>query len=228
MSERDLIWVLEDDPGVQFVYREILGPSYDVVVASSLAELTKIVAETPKRARLLIADLRLPDGSFVDFIGKERHGLLSGLPYMVVSSVDDLATARQCFAQDAIDYLTKPFGRGEITIKIERFLAVARTRSLVNNVTLDAHTFRVEVGGVGSAVLTAREFQIIALLYHNKDLTATRTELLRKIWGAADLTGKTLDVHLHNLRRKLEPLALRIVYRRPHRYTLVYESTPEQ
>lgn len=212
MSDKTTIWVLEDDSGMQFAYQQLLEPTYNTVIFGSLAELTTRLGDGPPLPSLLIADLGLPDGSFLDSL---RGGLVSGVPCVVVSSVDDMAVLRSCFQMGATDYLTKPFSPAELALKVERVLASAEPQ-----IVMDVRTFDVSVQGRGSATLTGKEFQILSVLYQSKNRTASRTELLQRVWGTSHLETKALDVHMHNLRRKIAPLGLKVTHRRPVDYIL--------
>ena len=126
---------------------------------------------------------------------------------------------RTCFDNGASDYIYKPFGKNELLLKIERILAENIVRRPLDNLSIDSKTFKVS-NGKTSVSLTTKEFQIISLLFNSKGLTVNRTELMSKIWNKTDTGSKTLDVHLHNLRRKIMPLGLKIVHRHPYEYFL--------
>jgi DNA-binding response OmpR family regulator len=217
---RTKIWVLEDDPGIQFLYQEILELSYDISIFGTLAEFEDAFCKKADSPELVIADLRLPDANFLTFLkpGDKPSPLLS-VPYIVVSSLDDMDAIRTCFDNGASDYIYKPFGKNELLLKIERILAENVVRRPLDNLSIDSKTFRVS-NGKTSVSLTTKEFQIISLLFNSKSLTVNRTELMTKIWNKTDTGSKTLDVHLHNLRRKIMPLGLKIVHRHPYEYFL--------
>jgi DNA-binding response OmpR family regulator len=212
MPGTETIWILEDDVGMQFAYQHLLAERYPTSVFGSIADLTVKLTQTPDRPSLLIADLRLPDGFFLDVL---TNGLVDGVPCIVVSSLDDMDVLRRCFALGAADYLTKPFAPNELALKVERLLARVEPK-----IILDARTFTVEIDGRGKAALTGKEFQILTVLHQAKTQVASRSELLDRVWGQPTLETKALDVHMHNLRRKIAPLGIRITYRRPEDYIL--------
>jgi DNA-binding response OmpR family regulator len=220
MKPRTKIWVLEDDPGIQFLYQEILELNYDISIFGTVREFDTAISKKGDGPDLVIADLRLPDANFLSLLKPEvAHRWTSVIPYVVVSSLDDMDAIRTCFDNGASDYIYKPFGKNELLLKIERILAENSVRKPLDSLAIDSKTFKVS-NGKSSVSLTTKEFQIISLLYNSKSLTVNRTDLMSKIWNKTDTGSKTLDVHLHNLRRKIQPLGLKIVHRHPYEYFL--------
>jgi len=217
--EKDQVWILEDEQTAQLIYEQLLGARYQIRMLAQLAGLkTALQATSPD---LLLADLRLPDGSFVDFLAHGGREQLEGIPFIVVSSVDDEKTLHDCFANGTHDYLTKPTGHNELLFKIERVLQESKAKSVMKNLVIDDQALKIANENGRTATLTAKEFQIVGVLQQSRHLRATRTNLMDKIWGTDTPSSKTLDVHMHNLRRKIQPLGLHIIYRRPSEYQLI-------
>ncbi len=102
------LWVLEDDRGCQFVYEQTLDHRYQTRYFRSLQDFIQALkADGPKPA-LIIADLMLSDGNFLEFLTNSESDILV-IPFIIVSSVDDIDALRFCFKEGALDYLTKPF-----------------------------------------------------------------------------------------------------------------------
>jgi DNA-binding response OmpR family regulator len=220
MKPRTKIWVVEDDPGIQFLYQEILELNYDISIFGTIAEFELAILKDSEGPNLIIADLRLPDANFLSLLQSNTDRLWkSVVPYLVVSSLDDMEAIRICFNSGASDYIYKPFGKNELLLKIERILTENSVRKPLDHLSIDSKTFRVSNGKLAIS-LTTKEFQIISLLYNSKNLTVSRSELMTKIWNKTDNGSKTLDVHLHNLRRKIQPMGLKIVHRHPYEYFL--------
>ena len=214
MKSDRCIWIIEDDPGCQFVYQDILGIRYDIKIFATLAQFESNTDETPL---LIIADIRLPDGSFLTKLEayKQTH---SETPIVVVSSLDDIDALRYSFKHGAVDFLTKPFGRSELTVKVERLLGATHTLS-DNSFKIDPTSLTVTNINKTCEPLTPKEFQIVNVLHGNK-CCLDRDEIIEKVWGNVQVTRKTLDVHLFNLRKKLEPIALAISFEQPNSYRL--------
>jgi two-component system, OmpR family, alkaline phosphatase synthesis response regulator PhoP len=115
-------------------------------------------------------------------------------------------------AVGADDYVTKPFSPRELVARIKAMLRRPRgTTSLQDQAAqrnfgeLTIDEARHEVTQRGEAVpLTAREFALLAALAAQPGRVFTRAQLLEKVWGAEFYDDHVVDVHVANLRRKLE------------------------
>ena len=105
------IWIVEDEPGVQFVYKDILCLRYHIEFFSTLSDFKKKAAEGTQNPDLIIADLSLPDGNFFEVLSEKKSAFLIASPLIIVSSIDDLDILRACFDEGALDYLIKPLSR---------------------------------------------------------------------------------------------------------------------
>ncbi len=212
-----LLWILEDDADSRFILEESLGIRYQVRLFSSLAELDTALTAEDERPSLLIADLRLPDGTFVEFCARKKQQGAQLPPFVVVSSMDDLDFLRECYRQGALDYLSKPFSKNELIAKIERWLPVSKVTPdpaagvLQGGIVLHSLRLRVEDAQGRSQQLTSKEYQILTILHQSAGFVS-RDLLQRRIWGDVSVAAKTLDVHIFNLRKKLAALNLRVNY----------------
>jgi DNA-binding response OmpR family regulator len=163
---------------------------------------------------MLIADLRLPDGVFLD-LAREREGKFPS-PFIVVSVIHDANILRECYQFGARDILTKPFVGAELLVKIERILAAETTsRSLTLCSKKKTATHR------GTTVdLTQREFQILRSFDRAPSRQINRTSIIHSIWGSEKISPKNFDVHLVHLRRKLKELGIEIKMVEPGVYRL--------
>lgn len=233
MNHQVLIWTLEDDPGLRFVYDEILGFRYRLRQFETLASFENAIESLPPSyPDLLIADVRLSDGNFLNLLASRQGAKVKRIPFLVVSLIDDLDALRLAFDEGAIDYLTKPFGRGELIVKVERILS-QRTILYEPDVEMDEQdgfyvdptSLRVFRGSRCSNPLTSKEYQIFHLLSSESSNSVARNEIISRVWGKVSVTSKTLDVHLFNLRRKLAPLAMDVYRTAPNSYRLLSLSS---
>ncbi len=229
------IWVVEDDAGLQFVYGEILGFRYNLTFFGTLEKFRAALKERADTSTpdLLIMDLRLPDGSFLDLLMEADSPKLFSMPFLVVSSMDDLDALRICFEEGAIDYITKPFGKSELIVKIERiFLRPPEARvfhrehsnetgAMGQEILLDPVTLTVRRGTLQSSPLTSKEFQILSVLKNAPQNALPRDQIVDRVWQKTKVTGKTLDVHLFNLRKKLVGLRVELVFQPPQSFRLL-------
>ncbi len=126
-----LIWVIEDDHSSQFVYEEILGHEHQLLFFEDLASFCAALDSGSERPVLILADLRLRDGTFLSFLDQDgSQEKVRGIPIFVVSSMDDAEVLRTCFKRGTVDYLTKPFSRAELLVKVEKHLALRTEKNL--------------------------------------------------------------------------------------------------
>lgn len=189
---------------------------------SDLKGFTESIRKGGQLPNLIIADIRLSDGSFLSFFSSKESKEILSIPCLVVSSVDDADVIRLCYDRGKSDYITKPFGKAELIVKIERMLAGKKPQRPSGDLDLDIDYASLTVvnEGLRSESLTSKEFQIISALSESQNQSLVRTHLMTKVWGEISVQSKTLDVHLYNLRQKLEPIGLEIRYVAPHKYVL--------
>jgi two-component system, OmpR family, KDP operon response regulator KdpE len=203
---RERILVCDDDPQIRRALSLILRDAgYEVLIASSGEEaLDRAAAAGP---HLAIVDLLLPDQHGIELCRRLREW--SEMPILVLSAISDEQTKIDALHLGADDYVTKPFGPGEL---------VARVRAALRRAGRDATEPRVEAGGLiidlaahavwvnGVEVhLTPTEFSLLRVLVLNRGLLMTHRQLLTEVWGPeyADATP-VLRTHIANLRSKLQ------------------------
>jgi two-component system KDP operon response regulator KdpE len=199
------ILVCDDDPQIRRALNLILSDAgYEVLITSSAEEALDRAALTGPH--LAIVDLLLPDGHGIELTRRLREW--SDIPILVLSAIDDEQTKIDALHSGADDYVTKPFGPGEL---------VARVRAALRRAGRDAAEPRVDAGALvvdlarhaawvgGEEVhLTPTEFSLLRVLVLNRGLLLTHRQLLTEVWGAeyADATP-VLRTHIANLRNKL-------------------------
>jgi DNA-binding response OmpR family regulator len=212
------LWILEDDSASRFVYSDILGIRYHLRFFETLKGLTE--AGSMHKVDLLIADLRLPDGNFISHLREKTHRAQVTCDFIVVSSMDDLDVLRACFQDGASDFLSKPFKKNTLIVKVENILARQQKNGIpvlhLEGVSLHPNDSMLCRKEFPSTILTSKEFQIVSALSHGGKNGIPRDQLLSQIWNDLNVTQNTLDVHLSNLRKKLSSLGLDLVCL-PHR-----------
>jgi len=205
---RATILVVEDEPEIRRFLRTSLGAEgYRVVEAESGVQgVTDAGTHKPD---LAIVDLGLPDLDGVEVIRRIRAW--SPMPIIVLS-----ARAREQAKVDALDagaddYVTKPFGVGELLARLRVALRhAARSGSggttliRLGNVELDLERRRVIRAG-GEVHLTPIEFRLLACLAQHLGMVTTHRQLLREVWGPSHVEHTHyLRIYMKQLREKLE------------------------
>lgn len=156
---------------------------------------------------LVVLDLGLPDGDGVSLCRRLRSAAVA-VPVLMLTARDGLSDKVAGLDAGADDYLTKPFHYPELAARIRALLRRPphTTGSVLvhGDVELDpaAHTVR---RGAITVPLTAREFSLLECFMRRPGQVLSRTELLEHVWDANyEGLSNVVDVHVANLRRKLE------------------------
>lgn len=195
------IWILEDDKGCQFVYEQTLDHRYKTRYFTRISDFQETLATVDIHPSLIIADLMLDDGNFMTYLNDSKDQRLMVIPFIIVSSLDDIDALRFCFMEGALDYLTKPFKKNELIVKIENIFSGA-----IKKASLQTSHKSMELDGKEVENLTSKQKQLLSLFLNSPDRVVSRDDILDHVWGSTSVHPKTVDVHLYNLRRKLHDL----------------------
>ena len=158
---------------------------------------------------LIVLDLGLPDGNGVDFIRDLRAW--SDVPILVLSARSNEKDKIQALDVGADDYLTKPFGVGELRARARALLRRQSRSSDEASPIIEFGEARVDlsrrvVTRHGAQVhLTPIEYRLLCVLLANTGKVMTQRHLLREVWGPASVeSNHYLRVYVGQLRQKLE------------------------
>ncbi len=200
------ILVCDDDSQIRRALSLILRDAgYQVLIASTGEEaLDRAALDGP---HLAIIDLLLPDQHGIELCRALREW--SEMPILILSAIGDEQTKIDALHQGADDYVTKPFGPGELVARVNAALRragreTAEPRLEIEGLTIDLAAHSVSVEGK-DVHLTPTEFSLLRFLVLNRGLLMTHRQLLVEIWGPeyADATP-VLRTHIANLRSKLQ------------------------
>ncbi|WP_319003132.1 two-component system response regulator KdpE [Acidovorax radicis] len=208
------VLVVEDEPQIRrFVRSALEAEGWQVNEAATLRE--GLSAAGTRQPDLLVLDLGLPDGDGIDLIRDVRGW--SAVPIIVLSARTDEADKINALDAGADDYLTKPFGTGELLARVRANLRrprVATGNGLVADVVEPVFQFGdVEVDRAARVVrkaglevhLTPTEYRMLSVLITNAGRVITQKQLLREVWGPMRSDqSHYLRIYMGHLRQKLE------------------------
>jgi two-component system KDP operon response regulator KdpE len=203
--------VIEDEPQIRrFVRGALEAEGWQVHEAGTLRD--GLAAAGTRQPDLLVLDLGLPDGDGVALIRDVRGW--SAVPIIVLSARSDEADKIAALDAGADDYLTKPFGTGELLARVRANLR--RPRAAGGEEAVQDAVFRfgeVELDRAARLVrragtevhLTPTEYRLLSVLVANAGRVLTQRQLLREVWGPSHTDhGHYVRIYMGHLRQKLE------------------------
>jgi two-component system alkaline phosphatase synthesis response regulator PhoP len=205
--------IIEDNPDLAFGLRRTLEfEGYDVALAETGVQ--GLDEARTAGTDLVLLDLMLPEMDGFKILRELRRGG-SRVPVLVLTARSDEADVVMCFDSGADDYVTKPFSTVELLARVRALLrrgasdgngsAPTNRHFAFGNVQVDAESRTVERGG-DPVQLTPKEFDLLLALLRREGAVASRSDLLEEVWQYAntDILTRTVDMHMAELRRKLE------------------------
>jgi DNA-binding response OmpR family regulator len=197
--------VVEDDPAVAEPL--IQGLRRNGIEVDHVVYASQVLAASAG-ADVVILDLGLPDGEGLDVLRELRKH--ADIPVIIATARGDETDRIIGLELGADDYVVKPFSVRELAARIR---AVARRRRVdpptdTGRLVIDRSQRRVTLDGK-EIDLTAKEFDLLAVLAEEPGRAVPRQELFSRVWDPIWIgTGKTLDVHVASLRKKLGDASL--------------------
>lgn len=208
-TPRASVLVIEDDPQIaRFLATALDAHGYAVHVAANGRDGVREAAL--RQPDVVIVDLGLPDMSGLDVIARLREWYTRSI--IVLSARSREADKVGALDLGADDYLTKPFGIGELLARLrvaERHRAKNESaepeaRIEAGDLVIDLAAHRVQRGGA-NVHLTPIEFRLLAALARHRGKVLTHRQLLTEVWGAAHVESPHyLRIYLRALRHKIE------------------------
>ena len=216
MSTQPRILIVDDEPEIRrFLEVELSHQGYGVQTAETVGMALKLVNAHPPE--LVILDLGLPDLDGKSFIKSLREW--STIPVIILSARDTEDEKIAALEEGADDYLTKPFGTGELMARIKVALRrrskddkpyeIYRNRELV--IDLEKRLVSLE----GQQIhLTPTEYKLLESLTINAGKVVTQTTLINHVWGKNNQgNSHYLRIYVQRLREKIldNPLKPRFI-----------------
>jgi two-component system KDP operon response regulator KdpE len=210
MSENPAsILIIEDELAIRKFLRVTLTSQGYQLIESDTGRDGLLQAAT-RAPDLVILDLGLPDMDGVDLVKQLREW--SAIPVIVVSARGKEQDKIVALDAGADDYLTKPFGAGELLARVRVALRHAATLKAdtgepvlqVEDLMVDLLHRRVTVSG-NEVHLTPNEFKLLTVLVKHAGMVLTHRQLLKEVWGpGSGNETHYLRVYMNQLRQKLE------------------------
>ena len=199
--------IIEDEKEIRRFLRTALeGESLRIYDAETLQR--GLIEAATRKPDLVILDLGLPDGDGLDFIRDFRQW--SQAPVIVLSARSGEEDKIAALDAGADDYLSKPFGIGELQARLRAALRRSATPSdsepvyQFADVQVDLAARRITRNGA-ELHLTPIEFRLLAVLLNNQGKVLTQRQLLTKVWGPGAIDrSHYLRIYMGHLRQKLE------------------------
>lgn len=163
---------------------------------------------------IIILDLGLPRLSGLMLLQSIRHEG-NRTPVIILTARESVEDRIKGLDSGADDYLVKPFDLNELSARIRALVRRSQGRAdtsiVYRNITLDPAAHAVYVDGAEINV-PRREFALLQKLLENSGQVLSREQLMQSIYGwDEDVDSNTLEVHIHNLRKKLNANFIRTI-----------------
>ena len=209
--------IVEDDEGIrQLVLYALKSGGHEGMGFAEGREFFSFL-ET-RRPDLVLLDIMLPDMDGIEILRRLRaEPATARLPVMMLTAKGSEFDKVNALDLGADDYMTKPFGVMEMLSRVGALLRRAAPQPEepavlgCGGLELDPRRRTVTVQGQ-EAALTFKEFELLSYLLRNKGLVLTREQIMRAVWGFGfEGESRTVDMHIKQLRQKLDPWGTRIV-----------------
>jgi DNA-binding response OmpR family regulator len=194
------VLVVEDDPAIS---TPLLAGLQRNGIEATCVHLAALVMDELPGKDLVILDLGLPDDDGLSVLRAIRKQ--SDIPVIIATARGDEMDRVIGLEIGADDYVVKPFSVRELAARVR---AIARRRVVEapifsRSINLDRNRREVSVSGE-LIELTMKEFELLSVLMEEPGRTVPRQELYSRVWDPIWIgSGKTLDVHVAGLRKKL-------------------------
>jgi two-component system, OmpR family, alkaline phosphatase synthesis response regulator PhoP len=207
------VLVVDDERNLVDLVRGYLAREGFVVLEASDGEVALEIARR-ERPDLVVLDIMLPGLDGLE-VCRRLRAFSDAYVIMLTARTEEVDRIIG-LSVGAHDYLTKPFSPRELVARIRAMLRRPRTDTAAHPTTDDAPLARAlgdlvldearhELTRQGTAIpLTTREFDLLLALASHPGRVFTRAQLLERVWGAEYYDDHVVDVHVANLRRKLD------------------------
>ena len=201
------VLLIEDETNISTFVGTVLETNGFSVLSAETCNMarTMFLSHNPD---LVILDLGLPDGDGIDLVRFIRAG--SAAPIIILSARNGEEDKVEALDLGANDYVTKPFGTGELLARVRvelrdsrRFAGAPNAVFRVQELEINYDKRSVHLGGEVIS-LTQTEYNILAMLSEHAGKVLTYSTIIKAVWGYHDPGSiKRLQVNMANIRKKL-------------------------
>ena len=215
------ILCIEDSKEFQAYLSSVLK-EHSLTHFSTISEAMQAVNNNVSYYDIVLLDISLPDGNGMKVLpllkANSTHKMV---PVIVISSDNDVLSKVAAFGVGADDYISKPPDSSELRARVEARLRWSRLVSneksvlQLGNIIMDIERMAIEItmenGSRQPVDLTPLEFKIFRLFLSRPEQVFSREHIIERVWGFNhNITARTVDAHISNLRRKVLPGQLQI------------------
>ena len=209
-TEHKRLLIVDDDAKIIPILRDAFeAEGYEVAVFADAPAVLRYI-QTYGLPHLALIDLELP--SMHGFDLSEKLKALGDVPIIFLTGNAETDTIVDALTHYADDYVTKPFKIRELAARVRRVLsrfpdfdyAQHPVLQVDGHLSIDFGLSRLLIGGQ-PVLLTPTEASLLHILIRNAGQVVTTDTLIARVWPADEVYEDTLRVHMHRLRRKIEP-----------------------
>ncbi|MDH4140122.1 MAG: response regulator transcription factor [Coriobacteriia bacterium] len=207
---RKRVLVIDDEESMAKIVRYSLEEAdFEVAVAGDAEEASKLLGDF--RPDVVVLDVMLPGKSGLEFCREARAS--STVPIIMLSARGEEVDRILGLEFGADDYVVKPFSPRELVSRVRAHLRRAEIASSpggaskisIGDLRIDSEAHQAYMDGA-PVYLTTSEFQILSLLARHPGKVFSRHAILAALWGESPVGDeRAVDVHVHNIREKIEP-----------------------
>jgi DNA-binding response OmpR family regulator len=219
------VLIVEDNLETQEIIKETLS-GLELTICSN-CEQVKLQLQS-KTYDIVILDITLPDGNCHDLmIGMKESFKSSSI--LILTCKDQFEDKEKAFLNGALDYIQKPFKPKELRLKVLSHITKRQDLALefnllrVGSLICNMEELKLYSNKTNATPkdLTIFEYRIFKHLANTPNSFFTREDLLNKIWGnGSSVTPRTIDVHISNLRKKIQNTDVKILSKQGRGYSL--------
>lgn len=201
------ILVVEDDENLATNIASFLSDFSEVDIEND--GLSGKFAATENVYDLIILDIMLPELNGYDVLKSIRDDKIN-TPVLILTAKAEIDDKIHGFNLGADDYLTKPFHREELQVRVKALLkrsGALADDSILRIRNLEVNTNNHDISTDGKQIaLNGKEYDLLVYMLQNKNTILTKDQIFERIWGFdSDTSITVVEVYMSNLRKKLRP-----------------------